>query len=100
MAQRKPALEWPQIVGELHLRGMTMTELARRNGLPMGSCGRVKGQTHYKAQQAIGEFIGYKPEDLWPDRYPKGKPRILDTKKYPPVASPKDGTAADKRSVA
>lgn len=100
MKQRKPALEWPQIVGELHLRGMTMTELARRNGLPIGSCGRVKGQTHYKAQQAIAEFIGHKPEDLWPDRYPKGKPRILDTTKFPPVASQKAGADADSRRVA
>lgn len=79
---------------------MTMTEFARRNGLPVGSCGRVKGQTHHKAQEAIAEFIGYKPEDLWPDRYPKGKPRILDTTKYPPVNSQKSSQDADNRSAA
>ena len=79
---------------------MTLLELARRNGLPIGSCGRVKGQTHYKAQQAIADFIGHKPEDLWPERYPKGKPRILDTKKFPPVASQKHDAPADKRSAA
>ncbi len=99
MAQRKPALEWPQIVAELHVRGMTLLELAKRNGLPRGSCGRVKGQTHYKAQKAIADFIGHKPEDLWPERYPIGKPRILDTAKFPPVASQKSSDAADKWSA-
>lgn len=100
MAQRKPKMEWPEILAKLHLGGMTLTELARRNDIPAGSCTRVKGQTHYKAQQAIADFIGEKPEDLWPDRYPKGKPRILDTTKYPPVNSQKFPQGPDDRSAA
>ena len=79
---------------------MTLTELAKRNDIPVGSCRRVKGQTHYKAQQAIADFIGEKPEDLWPERYPQGKPRILDTAKFPPVTSQKSGGVADSRRVA
>ena len=100
MAQRKPKMEWPEILAKLHLGGMTLTELARRNDIPAGSCTRVKGQTHYKAQAAIADFIGEKPEDLWPDRYPKGKPRILDTTKFPPVSSQKSARAADKAGAA
>lgn len=100
MAQRKPKMAWPEILAKLHLGGMTLTELARRNGIPAGSCTRVKGQTHYKAQQAIADFIGEKPEDLWPDRYPRGKPRILDTAKFPPVASQKSPQITDKVKVA
>ncbi len=95
-----PALDWPGIVAALHREGMTLTELARRNGLPDGSCRKVPSIGHYKAQQVIADFLGYKPEDLWPDRYPKGKPRILDTRKYPPVASQKASPDLDKRSVA
>ncbi|WP_370270132.1 helix-turn-helix domain-containing protein [Nioella sp.] len=95
-----PQMDWPGIVAELHRQGMTLTELARRNGLPEGACRKVPSQGHYKAQQVIAEFLGLKPEALWPDRYPKGKPRILDTKKFPPVASQKDDARADKRRVA
>ena len=100
MAQRKPKMQWPEVLAKLHMAGMTLTELAKRNDIPVGSCRRVKGQTHYKAQQAIADFIGEKPEDLWPDRYPVGKPRILDTAKFPPVASQKTGAVADSRRVA
>mgnify|MGYP001941653886 CR=1 FL=1 len=100
MTQREPTMDWPAVLAELHRRGMTLTELARRNDIPVGSCRRVKGQTHYKAQQAIADFIGQKPEDLWPNRYPQGKPRILDTTKYPPVTSQKSAENADSRSAA
>lgn len=100
MTKRKPKMEWPEIVAKLHLGGMTLTELARRNDIPVGSCTRVRGQTHFKAQQAIADFIGEKPEDLWPDRYPRKTSRILDTTKFPPVASQKGNATADSRKVA
>lgn len=100
MKKREPTMDWPAVLAELHRRGMTLTELARIHDIPVGSCRRVKGQTHYKAQQAIADFIGQKPEDLWPSRYPKGKPRILDTVKFPPVASQKADARADKRAAA
>ncbi|MBC9246705.1 helix-turn-helix domain-containing protein [Paracoccus sp. 11-3] len=100
MTKRKPVMDWPAVVAEMHRRGMTMTELAKRNDLPVGSCRRVKGQTHYKAQQLIADFIGQKPEDLWPDRYPQKKSRILDTVKYPPVSSQKSDEGTDSRKVA
>lgn len=100
MNKPRPALDWPGIVAELHRQGMTLTELAVRNGLPKGACRKVPSQGHYKAQQVIAEFLDMKPEALWPERYPKGKPRILDTKKFPPVASQKGEVEKDKRSAA
>lgn len=100
MTQRQPKLAWPEIVAKLHLDGMTLSELARRNGIRIGSFTRVKSQTHYKAQELIADFLGEKPEDLWPDRYPKGKPRILDINKYPPVASQKATGNADGKDAA
>lgn len=101
MNQRpSPALDWPGIVAELHRRGMTLTELARRSGLHAAVCRQVKDRTNYKGQKVIAEFLELKPEALWPDRYPKGKPRILDTNKYPPMASQKADAIADKRAAA
>ncbi|GHC41762.1 MAG: hypothetical protein BGP11_08270 [Rhodobacterales bacterium 65-51] len=96
----EPALDWPGIVAEVHRQGMTLTELAKRNGLPVNACRKISSQGHYKAQQVLAEFLGYKPEQLWPTRYPKGKPRILDTAKFPPVASQKADAAADKKAAA
>ncbi len=101
MTQRPvPALDWPGIVAELHRRGMTLTELAKRNGLPLGATRKLRNTPHYKAQEVVAEFLGFKPKDLFPDRYPKGKPRILDTVKYPPVASQNADLSADKRAAA
>lgn len=101
MSQRPPpALDWPGIVAELHRQGMTLTELALRNGLPADACRKAKYQCHYPAQDVIAKFLGTAPEALWPDRYPKGKPRILDTTKYPRKASQKSGAAADGKAVA
>lgn len=96
----EPVMDWPAILAELHRRGMTLTELARRHGFSGNSCRKVRSQTNYKAQQAIADFIGHKPEDLWPSRYPRVRTRILDTVKYPPVASQKAGAVADSRSAA
>lgn len=101
MTQRPTqAMDWPGIVAELHRRGMTLTELANRNGLNASTVRKVRSQPNYKAQQVIAEFLGVKPEALWPERYPKGKPRILDTKKFPPVASQKADAPPDKRAAA
>lgn len=94
--KKQPKMDWRGIVAELHRRGMTLTELATRNGLHAGACRRVGTVKHYPAQKVIADFLGCTPEDLWPDRYPKGGPRILDRTKYPPVASQKALHAADK----
>lgn len=97
MTQRPvPALDWPGIVAELHRRGMTLTELAKRNGLPLGATRKLRSTPHFKAQKIVAEFLGMKPEDLWPDRHHQRKPRILDTVKYPPMASQNAEPSADK----
>lgn len=101
MTQRpSPAMDWPGIVAGLHRQGMTLTELAKRNGLPANACRAVSSRANYKAQKVIAEFLGMKPEDLWPERYPKGKPRILNTAKFAPVASQKADALADRRDAA
>lgn len=99
MSKSKP-MAWIDIKYEVHNLGMTLTELAVRNGLHPSICRKVKNVTNYKAQAAIAKFIGRKPEELWPDRYPQGKPCILDTKKHPPLESQKSNAAADMRKAA
>ena len=93
-------MDWPAVLAELHRQGMTLTELARRNGISPKAAARVKSTTNYKAQQAIAEFLDRKPEDLWPNRYPIGKPRILDRTKFPLVASQKAPQSADTKDAA
>jgi Ner family transcriptional regulator len=100
MTKQEPALDWPGILAEIHRRGMTLTELAKRNGHNPPVFRQVKSRTLFKVQKIIADFIDRKPEDLWPSRYPEGKPRILDTKKYPPVASQNANKKADKRAAA
>lgn len=98
--KQQPKMDWPGIVAELHRQGMTLTELAVRSGLPAGACRKVGTIKHYPAQEAIAKFLGCAPEDLWPDRYPRGGPRILDTAKFPPVASGKKPVPADEKDAA
>lgn len=98
--RKQPKMDWPGLVAELHRQRMTLTELALRNGLPANACRRVKTVSHYPAQEVIADFLGCAPEDLWPDRYPRGGPRILDTKKFPPVASGKKPVRADEKDAA
>lgn len=100
MKKQEPVMDWPAVLAEIHRRGMTLTELAKRNGMNPPVFRQVKSRTNHKAQQIVADFIDQKPENIWPSRYPKGKPRILDTAKYPPVASQKDGCNADVRSAA
>lgn len=100
MKTKQPALDWHGIKAELHRRGMTLTELAKQNGFDPSTCRKVNTSTNYRAQEVIAKFIGRKPEDLWPSRYPKGKTHILDTQKFPPVASAKTSGAPDSRKVA
>lgn len=98
--RKQPKMDWPGLVAELHRQRMTLTELALRNGLPANACRRVKTVSHYPAQEVIADFLGCAPEDLWPDRYPRGGPRILDRTKFPPVASQKTTVSADKKDAA
>lgn len=98
--KKQPKMDWADIKASVHRQGMTLTELAIRNGLPAGACCKVVTVKHYPAQEVIAKFLGCAPEDLWPDRYPKGGPRILDRTKFPPVASQKSGDTADKKAAA
>lgn len=100
MTRKQPVLDWLGIKAELHRRGMTLTALGERTGINPGTVRKVGTRPHYKAQEVIAAFIGRKPEDLWPDRYPRKRASILDTAKYPRAASQKSYVATDSRGAA
>lgn len=74
--------DWGWIKTALHEQGMTMQEIADRLGIHRSTVNKVKTQTHYRSQAAIAGIIGCKPEQLWPDRYPQGKPYIFDSRRW------------------
>ena len=100
MSKRKPIMDWEAIKAEVHRRGMTLTELAVRSGLHPSILRKVKTMPHYPGQEALAAFIDQKPENLWPDRYPKKNSGILDTTKWPALESQKSNAAVDKRVAA
>ncbi|WP_273794728.1 helix-turn-helix domain-containing protein [Brucella intermedia] len=100
MSKKKATMDWLDIKSEVHRRGMTLTELAKRSGLHPSILRKVKTMTHYAGQEALAAFIGQKPENLWPDRYPKKSSGILDTAKWPRLESQKSNDAFDRKAAA
>lgn len=100
MSKKVPIMDWLDIKSEVHRRGMTLTELSVRSGLHPSILRKVKETKHYAGQAALAAFIDRKPEDLWPDRYPKKSSGILDTAKWPPLESQKSNAASDMRVAA
>lgn len=91
---------WGWIKNALHERRMTLTALAKRLGVHRSVVNKVKTQTNYPAQAAIADIIGCEPEQLWPDRYPQGKPHIFDSAKWGALESQKSTATADTQVAA
>ncbi len=72
-----------EIKKQLEDRRMTLTGLAELNGLNPNTFRAVWSRTVRPAERALADFLGASVEELFPDRYPIRKTRILDTKKYP-----------------
>jgi len=100
MSKRKPIMDWEAIKAEVHRRRMTLTELAVRSGLHPSILRKVKTMTHYAGQDVLAAFIDQKPENLWPDRYPKKSSGILDTAKWPPLESQNSNASTDMQVAA
>ncbi|WP_083331455.1 helix-turn-helix domain-containing protein [Brucella inopinata] len=99
MSKKKPIMDWEAIKAEVHRRRMTLTELAVRSGLHPSILRKVKTMPHYPGQEALAAFINQKPENLWPDRYPKKSSGILDTTKWPRLESQKSNAAFDRKAA-
>lgn len=85
----------PEIKKQLEVRSMTLTRLAEINGLNPNTFRAVWSRTVRPAERALATFLNVPVEELFPDRYPIRKTRILDTAKYGPLESQKANAAAD-----
>ena len=77
---KRPAWDQHSIKAELHRRGMTLSALAETIGMKPNSFGHVWKHTNRKAEKAIADFLAVPVEQLFPDRYPITKARILSSR--------------------
>ncbi|TCT37465.1 helix-turn-helix domain-containing protein [Martelella mediterranea] len=91
---------WKRILWQIHERGMTLEQLALRNGRNPNSFRKVSRQKNSIDQQIIADFIGADAKELWPDRYPQTKSRIYDSRKWGPLESQKSDDVSDSRRAA
>lgn len=89
-----------RILCEIQERGMTLEQLAIRNSRNPNSFRHVWKRPNTINEKIIADFIGETPETLWPDRYPKTKTRIYDSKIHGPLESQKSCAAVDRRAAA
>lgn len=89
-----------RILYEIHERGMTLEQLALRNGRNPSSFRNIWTRPNSINESIIAEFLGMKPEMLWPNRYPKSTTRVYDSAKYGPLESQKSIVAFDGKAAA
>jgi len=63
-------LDQHDIRAAIRRQGQTLTGIARRYSLEESSCRVALLRRHRAGEQAIADFLGVSPADLWPDRYP------------------------------
>lgn len=84
-----------KIVAELHDRGMTLDALARLNHINPVTFRAVTSRTVRKAEAAISTFLKIPVDELFPDRYPIKRHRVLsseytkalESQKAPPASN-------------
>lgn len=76
-------------------RGMTLTALAELNNLNPNTFRAVWSRCVRPAQEAIAEFLGVPAAELFPDRYPIRKTRILSSKYDEALESQKCSATTD-----
>ncbi|MBW8283355.1 MAG: helix-turn-helix domain-containing protein [Rhizobium sp.] len=93
--------EWSpkRILCEIHERGMTLEQLALRNGRNPSSFRNVWARPNSINEKIIADFVDIAPETLWPDRYPKTTTRIYDSAKWGALESQKSKAAPDRRAA-
>ncbi|PYE87537.1 helix-turn-helix domain-containing protein [Phyllobacterium leguminum] len=89
-----------EIKKQLEDRSMTLTGLAEMHGLNPNTFRAVWSRTVRPAERALADFLNVPVEELFPDRYPIRKTRILDTSKYPSLESLKSNAAFDRKAAA
>ncbi len=68
------------IRAEVHRRETTLTAVAVAAGLDPSACRSALVRRHLAGEKVLADFLGVKPEKIWPERYAKPSPwakRIL-----------------------
>lgn len=89
-----------EIKKQLEDRSMTLTGLAELNGLNPKTFRAVWSRTVRPAERALAAFLDVPVAELFPDRYPIRKTRILDTTKYPALESQNSNASTDMQVAA
>jgi len=93
---------WPKwrVLDAIYDRGMTLNQLALRNGRSPTTFSHVWKHPNSINEKIIADFIGCEPEEIWPDRYPKDSHRIYNSKKYGPAKSKKSNASINMEQAA
>ena len=83
----------------LEKAGWTLTSLAEFKGLNANGFRAVWSRVNRPAQEAIAEVLGKPVEELFPDRYPILKARILSIENEAAIASQKRARHARKAAA-
>lgn len=87
------------IVAALHERGMTLSALAELNGLNPSTFRTVSSRTNRRAERIISDFLDVPVNELFPDRYPIRKSRILSSKYEAALESQKSSPVFDRTAA-
>lgn len=84
----------------LEEKGMTLTGLAELKGVRPDAMRAVWGRPVRAAEKALAEFLDVSPAELFPDRYPIRRSRILSAENEALIARAKAQRALDKGEAA
>lgn len=85
----------PRIKCALEERGMTLTGLADLKGINPSVMRNVWKRPAPSAEKALADYLGVRPAELFPDRYPRRRSRILSAENQELIAREKARRAAD-----
>ncbi len=68
---KKAQANWhnAEIICELKKKGLSLSELSRRNGYKSNGLRNALERSYPKAERIIASAIGVNPETIWPERY-------------------------------
>lgn len=69
MKKSKKDLHRAFIIAMIKEKGKTLSQLSIEAGLHPRTLGNVLDRKYPKGERIIADFVGMKPEDIWPTRY-------------------------------
>ena len=90
------------VIYHIKLKGLTLAEIARRNGVGRQCAQRALSQPYPKYERLIAQALGLKVQSLFPDRYDRdGTPRKYGQKRPRACDSEtsKNSTPRNRRNI-